>query len=487
MQLFMATLATETNTFSPLPTGRAAFMGPRFHRRDGSREPPAWGNIALIEWRRLAEAEGIEVVESVCASAQPAGLTIRVVHEELRDTILADLRAAGPVDIVLLNLHGAMVAEGYDDCEGDLLAGARALVGPGVTIGCELDLHCHLTERMREAADLIVAYKEYPHTDIAERARDLFALALRTARREVRPVIAYRDLRMINMWHTPVEPMQSLVAEMTAQEGRDGILSVSFGHGFPWADVPDVGAKMLVIADGDAARAAAVAERFAQRIWELRHETEKRLETPAQAIDAALAAPPSGKPVVIAETSDNAGGGAASDGTEVLKLLLDRGVRDAAIGIFWDPVAVMFCREAGVGATLPLRLGGKSGPSSGDPLDIVATVRNVLDDHMQTGLSGGRGSLGPAAWIECQGVHVILCTERQQAFHPDGFEGLGCTLHDKRVVVVKSSQHFYAGFAPIAAAIRYCGTEHGMLRDFARIPLTRITTPWWPKVADPWA
>jgi microcystin degradation protein MlrC len=486
MRLFMATLATETNTFSPLPTGREAFMGQRFHRRDASREPPGWGNIPLIAWRRLAEAAGIEVIESLCANAAPAGLTVRPVHEELRGAILADLRAAGPVDIVLLNLHGAMVAEGCDDCEGDLLAAVRAIVGPATTIGCELDLHCHLTEQMRASADLIVTYKEYPHTDMAERAHDLFALALRTARREVRPVIALRDLRMIGMWHTPVEPMRSLVAEMTAQEGRDGILSVSFGHGFPWADVPDVGAKMLVIADGDAAAASAVAEHFARRLWAMRDATAKRLDTPAEALEAALALPP-GRPVVIAETSDNAGGGAASDGTEVLRLLLDRGVRDAALGIVWDPVAVMLCREAGVGATLPLRLGGKCGPTSGDPLDLVATVRGAAAQHGQTGLSGGRSELGPAAWIECQGVHVILGTERQQAFHPDGFTGLGCTLADKRVVVVKSSQHFYAGFAPIAAAIRYCGTEHGLLRDFARIPLTRITTPWWPKVADPWA
>ena len=425
------------------------------------------------------------MVESLCANAQPAGLTVRSVYEELRELILADLRAAGPVDIVLLNLHGAMVAEGHDDCEGDLLTACRA-VRAATVIGCELDLHCHLTEQMRGAADLIVTYKEYPHTDIAERARDLFALALRTARREVRPVMVYRDLRMINMWHTPVEPVRGLVAGMTAQEGRDGILSVSFGHGFPWADVRDVGAKMLVIADGDAARAATVAEHFARRIWELREQTAKRLETPAQALDAALAAPP-GRPVVIAETSDNAGGGAASDGTEVLELLLDRGVRHAAIGIFWDPVAVMLCAEAGVGATLPLRLGGKCGPTSADPLDLTVTVRGLSDDHVQTGLSGGRGSLGPSAWIECRGRPCHPVHGAPAGIPPHGFEGLGCTLADKRIVVVKSSQHFYAAFAPIAQQVRYCGTESGMLRDFARIPLTKIRTPWWPKVADPWA
>ncbi|MBK1658078.1 M81 family metallopeptidase [Paracraurococcus ruber] len=484
MKLFMAGMLTETNTFAPIPTGRDAFLGARFHRRDGSLAPPEFGNIPLIEWRRLAEQAGIAVAEGCCANAQPAGLTVRPVYEAIRAMILDDLRAALPVDMVLLNMHGAMVAEGEDDCEGDVLAAVRDIVGPDVVIGCELDLHCHLTERMRANADLIVTYKEYPHSDIAERARDLFALALRTARREVRPVIAYRDLRMINMWHTPREPVRSLVADMKAAEGRDGILSVSFGHGFPWADVADVGAKMVVIADGDAARAAAAAEAFAERIWAMRAETGKPRETPDQALDAALAAPRG--PVVIAETSDNAGGGAASDGTEFLRLLLDRGVRDAAIGIVWDPVAVSLCAEAGLDATLPLRIGGKCGPTSGDPVDVQATVRGLSEDHVQTGLSGGRSLLGPSAWVEAAGIHIILCTIRQQAFHPDGFTGLGCTLHDKRVVVVKSSQHFHAGFAPIAADIRYAATPRGLLAEFAQIPLTKIRTPWWPKVADPW-
>jgi microcystin degradation protein MlrC len=486
MRLFMAALLTETNTFSPMPTGRAAFMGLRYRRRDASLEPPAYGNIPLIAWRQRAAADGIEVIESICTGAQPAGLTVRGVYEELRDTILADLRAAGPVDIVLLNMHGAMVAEGYDDCEGDTLARVRAIVGPKVIIGIELDLHCHLTELMRTSADLIITYKEYPHIDVVERAHELYTLAVRAARGEVKPVTAFRDLRMIMCWQTPVEPTKSLVADMQAAEGKDGILSVSFGHGFPWADVPDVGAKMVVIADRDAAKAQAVAETFAQRIWAMREEARYRFDTPDGAIDLALASPP-GKPLVIAEYSDNAGGGAASDGTVLLRRLLERGARDAAIGMFWDPVAVQMCFEGGVGATIPLRLGGKCGPTSDAPIDITASVRALKQNHVQSALSGGRAEVGPAAWIETDGVHVVIGTERQQVFNPDMFEGLGCMLSDKRIVVVKSSQHFYAAFAPIAQAVRYCAVPGGMLCDFASIPLTRIATPWWPRVEDPFA
>jgi microcystin degradation protein MlrC len=486
MRLFMAGLLTETNTFSPMPTGRASFMGPTYFRNDASRQAPVWTNVPQIAWRQRAEADGIDVVESLAAAAQPAGPTVRAVYEELRDTILADLAAALPVDIVLLNMHGAMVADGHDDCEGDTLARIRQVVGPKAIIGVELDLHCHLTEAMRTNADLMVLYKEYPHTDVAERAQELYTLALRAARGEVRPVTAYRDLRMINGWHTPVEPVKSLVADMKAAEGSDGILSVSFGHGFPWADVPDVGAKMVVVADRDMARAQAVAGQFAARIWAMRQQTRKRFDTPDEAIDAAVAAP-LGKPVVVAEMTDNAGGGAASDSTTLLRRLLDRGVRDAAIAMVWDPIAVQLCFEAGVGATFPLRLGGKSGPTSDLPIDIAATVRALSEDHAQTSLSGGRDSVGAAAWIETQGVHVIIGTLRQQVFNPDMFEGLGCTLADKRIVIVKSAQHFYAGFAPIAHSVRYCSVPGGMICDYPAIPLTRIATPWWPRVEDPFA
>ena len=171
MKVFMAALATETNTFSPIPTGRAAFMtGRDWFRDDGSRHPPTMANIPLIEWRRLGEADGHDVAESIATFAQPAGTTLRGVYEELRDLLLADLRAATPVDVVLLFMHGAMVAHGCDDCEGDTLERVRAIVGPRTTIGIELDLHCHLTEEMRQSADVIITYKEYPHVDIGERA-----------------------------------------------------------------------------------------------------------------------------------------------------------------------------------------------------------------------------------------------------------------------------------------------------------------------------
>ncbi|ACA15424.1 Microcystin LR degradation protein MlrC-like protein [Methylobacterium sp. 4-46] len=483
MKLFIASLATETNTFAPLPTGRPAFLAD-YARRDGSRNPPRLSNIGLIAWRRLAEADGHEVVESLSTFAQPGGITLRAVYEDLRDALLADLEAAGPVDAVLLFMHGAMVAEGYDDCEGDTLARVRGIVGPGVPVGVELDLHCHLTETMRQAADVMVIYKEYPHTDIVARARDLYPLVIAAAEGRIRPVMAYADCRMVSLWRTSDPPVRRFVDRMSAAEGRDGILSVSFGHGFPWADVADVGAKMLVVADGDEAAAAALARSLAAEVWAMREEAATPYVTIDAAIDRALACDDP-RPMVLADVADNAGAGAPSDNTAILRRLVARGVRDAASGLYWDPGAVGICREAGIGARFTLRVGGKCGVTSGDPVDLAVTVRGLADDHSQAGLSGGRALLGPSAWVEADGIHLVLTSQRQQPFDPDAFTGLGLTLHDKRLVVVKSMQHFHAAFAGLASAVLYVAAPGAVPPDFAALPLTKKAGPWWPRDPNP--
>src|SRR5690606_11075432 len=189
--------------------------------------------------------------------------TVRAAYETMRDRILADLAKAGPVDAVLMFLHGAMVADGYDDCEADFVSRMRAQVGPKVRIGLELDLHAHIDQRLLDAADIIVFYKAYPHIDYSERAEDLFTLMRRTLAGEIEPVMALFDCKVMGLFPTTREgPMPQFVADMFAAEGQGGILSLSLNHGFPWADVPHAGAKMLAVADGDLALAQRTAEEF---------------------------------------------------------------------------------------------------------------------------------------------------------------------------------------------------------------------------------
>jgi microcystin degradation protein MlrC len=487
MKFFIAQLATETNTFSPTPTGRGAFQECGIYRGDGSVKARDSTGAALYAFRTLMEADGHQVVEGLCALAEPSGRTVRAVYEELREQLLADLRAAMPVDAVQLMLHGAMVADGYDDCEGDVLARVRAIVGPEVPVGAELDLHCHFTELMRTSADVLVAVKEYPHTDIADRARELYRILVDTHAGRVRPTTAVFDCRMVGTWQTTREPMAAFVRRMQSFEGRDGVLSVSLGHGFPWGDVADSGARLWVVTNNDAARAAALAEQLGREFWDLR----ERVGAPVLALDAALdrAMAEASGPLLLADMADNPGGGAPGDATFVLQRLLERGIGNVAIGAFWDLGAIHICRDAGVGARLDLRIGGKCGPSSGQPVDLRVTVRAVVDGHSQSAAAiGGRAPLGTCVWIEGPNdVHILMASVRGQIFAPDAFTGVGMTLADKKLVVVKSAVHFHAECAPIAKAVLYAATPGAVAPDFAAIPYRVRTPDYWPRAAQPHA
>lgn len=480
MRIFMTSLATETNTFSPIPTNLRSFAEGGYSRRDGSCSQDSESSIALREWRFAAEKDGHEIVESITAFAQPAGTTVRATYEELRDCILDDLRNSQPVAIVLLDLHGAMIADGYDDCEGDIIAQTRAFVGPDVKIGVSLDHHCHLTEAMVADADILVAYKEYPHTDMRECAREVYDLTMSARQGSLRPVKAVHDCRLIGLWPTTREPVRSFVERMRALESKNGVASVSLIHGFPWGDVADVGAKVLVIADANQAQADALASQLGAEFWAMREETR----TPYLTVDEALAriqVSTARAPVVLADFADNAGGGAASDNTSILQRVLDLGLQGIALGCFWDPVAVQMCFGAGIGATLALRIGGKVGRHSGKPVDIVATVRGLCPEHKQPGLSGSQSPLGPSAYVEVEGVHIIVSTIREQVFSPELFTNLGCSISGKRGVVVKSMQHFYNSFEPIAAEIHYVVASGPLSPDFAQIAYTKLQRPVWPR------
>lgn len=483
MRIFAASFATETNTFAPLPTDRAAFEAAFYAPPGRHPQTPTLCSAPVVAARELAAAEGHELVEGTSAWAEPAGLVGRAAYESLRDEIVGQLRAALPVDVVLLGLHGAMVADGYDDAEGDVLASVRAVAGPRAVIGAELDLHAHLTDRKVRSADLLVAFKEFPHTDFMDRARDLARLCLRAARGEIRPRAAVWDLRHIGGFMTSREPGRSFVDRILAMEGRDGILSISVIHGFQAADVAEVGSKVLVYADGDAAPAARVAERLGREILGWGGAGNPPHPKPAEAVTQALAMPPG--PIVLADRWDNPGGGVAGDSTFLVEELLRHPEVPSAIGALWDPQAVGFCRAAGPGATLPLRFGGKATAGSGRPVDAAVTVRAATEE-LVIPFAGSRVSLGAAACVTIGRLDVVLASGRAQTFAPEVFTRLGVDLATKRIVVVKSSNHFHAAFAPIAAGIIHVDCGGPYPPDPARIPYTKVRRPISPLDPNPW-
>ena len=487
MRVFTAALATETNTFAPLPTGLASFREAGFHPAGTHPDHPTFFAAPLWAARQQAAARGWTVIEGLVAHAQPGGVTTREAWDTFRTQLLDDLRAALPVGMVLLGLHGAMVADGCDDCEGELLRQVRAVVGPGVVVGAELDPHHHLTQAMLDHADLLVSFKHYPHTDTLERAHELVNLCADAAAGRTRPTVGVAACGMITMIHTTREPAAGFVRRIQALEGRDGVLSISVTHGFPWGDVADLGTKVFVYTDGNAAQAQALARQLADELVALRDALQPAQLGVDAALDAALAtqARPLAEgersgPVVIADGADNPGGGAPGDSTWLLQRLVERRVAGAALGPLWDPMAVRMAFEAGVGARLPLRIGGKTCVLSGAPLDADCTVLALQRGLMMTGLGGTPMPLGDAALVNAGGVKVSLVSIRNQTMGVEVFTGLGLDLASLQLVVVKSSQHFHAAYAPLARQVIYAAAPGVVGADLRQLPYRKADRSLWP-------
>ncbi|MCT2532108.1 M81 family metallopeptidase [SAR92 clade bacterium H231] len=502
MKIFSACLATETNTFSPIPTGQNDFFTVLnddivIGAHNFDEIPP----FAL--WHKKALARGDEFIFSLFAFAQPSGLTTKTAYQTLRDEVLTELQIAGPVDIVLLYLHGAMVANGYDDCEGDLLYKVRSIVGPEVVIAVELDLHCHLSEQMLKQSDIIITFKEYPHVDIDARAEELFNLAIDTQQKKCGPTMAMYDCHMMGMYPTTTREMRGFIAAMTEAEQQEGVLSVSFAHGFPFGDVPEAGGKILVVTDNNIPLAKSLAKTLGRQVFALRHgigfPTLPQEEAMTRATSAialrgcsTTANESEQKPVVIADQSDNPGGGAPGDATYTLAWLLEHHIQNVGMAIFYDPQVVRLAQAAGEGAQLSIRFGGKLGVTSGSPLDIDVTVGMIKENYQhrfpQIDPATCQESkpvywpVGDTVALHCQGIDLIVSSERSQCFSPCIFGDFGITAKEKSLLVVKSIQHFYGAFAPIASEVIYMAAPGAVPPIVQQIPYKRVNTgdmyPW---------
>lgn len=481
MRVFSAALATETNTFAPMPTGIATFHERAYFPAGSHPDKMQMHGGPLWAARQVGPSRGWTLIEGLVAAAVPNGVVTRAAFEALRDQILADLKAAPPVDMVLLGLHGAMIADGYGDCEGELITRVREIVGPNVVIGGTLDPHCHMSEAMVANADLLICWKEYPHTDIFERAQELVEFCAALADKRLALRYALVDTDMIVTLHTTREPVRSFVDRVSALEGKDGIVSVSIVHGFAWGDTPAMGTKVLVYsdaaADPDGARAKALARQLADELIAMRDAVTERMPAVDAALDQALATDGT---IVLADASDNPGGGAPGDSTFLLQRILARKIGDVCLGPVWDPIAVRIAFDAGVGAKLPLRIGGKIGPLSGAPVDATWEIKALKQDMVMTGLAGTPAKLGDCALIACDGVEVVITTFRCQAFGTDLFTQLGCDPAAHKLVVVKSAQHYRAAYAPLAAAIITVDAPGVVARDVKKLPYTTIKRPKWP-------
>jgi microcystin degradation protein MlrC len=489
MKIFAAGLATETNTFCPELTDLSDFSVQR--GKDVLAGRVMFPSLDLsATWGRQASAGGHEFIFALNAFAQPSGITIRAAYERLRDEILGELRAVMPVDVVLLTLHGAMVAQGYDDCEEDIIRCIREIVGPSAVIGAEFDLHCHFSASKIACADIVITYKEYPHVDVYERAQELFVLAMAAGEGKIRPTKALFDCRMMGLYPTSRQPLRRFVDSMITAEQRKDVLSVSLGHGFPFGDVPHGGAKLLVITDGDESSARSISQELGRRFYALRSEIafhsfslpmEEALREALESRDT---------PVVVADQSDNTGAGAPGDSTFALNWLLEHRVKDVGLAILYDPGVVKAAKEAGKDARLSVSLGGKMSAASGSPVDLEVLVLGVIENYMH-GLPQRSGDpwlfpAGDVVALRSRVGDIVVSSQRCQCFSPSVFWDLGIDPQRKHILIVKSYQHFYDAFTPIAKRIIYMTASGAVPPDPRQVSYRRFdTSNHYPWVDDP--
>lgn len=449
----------ETNTFSPFRTTLAdyaysAFAGPRRHGAEVLQLAP--GPMPIGGFVAAARRAGHELVPVLYAWAEPSGTLTRETYESIAGEIVAGLRAAGSVDAVFLDLHGAMVAEGVEDGEGELLARVRAALGPGVPIAVSLDLHGNVQRATLAPADVAVAFRTYPHVDMAETGGRCVALLERRLAAGRRPAFAHRPVPFLvplGRQSTFVEPMRSVYTRLAELEATDpAVWATSLMMGFYLADVPFAGPSAFAYADTQAAAERAVDAIVAELL-----AAESRLGLELVDADAAarLARDWSEpRPLVLADVQDNSGGGATSDTVDVLRALVEHDVEDAIAGLLFDPESVAAAWDAGTGTDVHLELGGKRMPGQ-RPLAGTFRVERVREGAIELGgdWAGLRVDLGRTAVVRHGGLRVVVTSGRTQCLSRDYFRVHGLEPVRHRVVVVKSTNHYRADFMPIAGRV----------------------------------
>lgn len=494
----------ETNTFSPTVTTYDDFAlageFPPILVGDAVLSALQGTNDALAGFVAASERAGNwQIAPTFWCAAAPSCTVPDEVFERLAEQLLTKIAEILPADGVFLDLHGAMAVESFDDGEEEILKRVRHLVGESIPIVVALDPHANVGPGMVRYADALVAYRTYPHIDMAEtgeRAYHLMARLLSTGRPLAK---AFRQLDFLIptvFQPTIIEPNIEILARLAKMEadGRhQGLASASFCPCFPAADIPDCLPSVLAYADTQE-MADHVADALAELVVSREASFAGRLFGPDEAVAEAMRlSQGQSRPVVIADTQDNPGAGSNSDTMGMLKALISAQARKAAIGLIFDPESASAAHEAGVGAEISLSLGGKAGIPGDSPLNAVFRVEYLSDGHVVADgpMFGGKiVELGQTARLGIGGISIVVASKRVQMMDTGFFRVAGVEPADMELLVVKSTAHFRADFAPIAHQILVATAPGSMPADPAELAWTKLPAgtrlrPMGPAFAGP--
>jgi microcystin degradation protein MlrC len=482
MRIAIGGFLHESHSFAPRPTGWAEFQTPggfpAYVRGAGLFDAVRSTSVPSAGALSVAEPRGVDLVPLSWCFANPAGPVTEEAFERIAACLIADLATAvdeAPLDGLYLDLHGAMVAEHFPDAEGELLRRARAVVGPDVPIAISLDPHANVTALMAEKADVIVPFRTYPHVDMkAAGARAMELLLARIARGLPWPY-AYRQLDYwtpLTMQCTMVSPMSDVLAERATLAAGNGIVELGFCFGFPYADFPGCGMAITCYAE-DQALADAAADKLKSYLDAHEADFAGGALPVEEGVAQAIAASGQGKPVVIADTQDNPGGGGHGDTTGLLAELI-RQDAPATLGMINDAESAASCHAAGEGAEISLKLGGKS---DGVPVHVQAKVLRLTDGRFVcTGpmAAGNPADLGPSALLGIGPVKVLVVSRKMQALDQAMFRHAGIEPADEQILALKSSVHFRADFQPIAQEVIVVAAPGPVVADPSSLPFGHL-------------
>jgi microcystin degradation protein MlrC len=482
MRLAVAGFMHESNTFNPILADRAAFAQHGYAEGAGLLAEWCDAHHEIAGFLRAGPEEGFEPVPLLAAWATPSGPVTRDAFDYITSALIERLRKERP-DGLLLALHGAMVSEDHLDADGEILARVRAAVGKDFPLAVTFDLHGNLSPRLAEMCDVAVAYRTNPHVDQRECGTRAARLLVRWLRGEVRPRLALaKPPMLINIMKqdTSREPLAGFMRRLREIEQQPGILAASLLPGFAYADVPHMGPAVLVVADGDAGLARREAEAFANSLWEAREQFNVSLPDAAQAVAQALAEPRT--PVVLVDTGDNVGGGSAGDGTVILAELLRQGATGAVVCLY-APDEVRICANAGVGAEVALRVGGKVDRMHGEPVAVTGRVVLLHDGtyvESQVRHGGKRiNHMGTTALVElADGNQLVLTTLRHPPFSLGALTCLGIRPAEQRILVVKAAIAYKAAYGAVAGTIIEVDTPGLTAINPAQLPRLLTRPPY---------
>ncbi len=487
-----AEFAHESNTFSRVPTTYEKFEARNCFFGEEAIAARANANTEIAGFVETAREHGWNVIHAVSAAANPGGPVTRDAFERLAGCIVATAREhKDKLDGIALGLHGAMVTDFCDDGEGELLARLRAEVGFHIPIAITLDLHANVTRAMCTLANVIVSYQTYPHVDMRRTGRQAADILQRAMAGEIQPVTIRAHRPMLGEasgGRTDLGPMPGWLARSRRYEQQPDVFAVSINAGFSHADIAEMGPTVLVSCQGDLAAHCQFAESLADEIWDTRHQAVNHYYTVGEAAAICASHTPGNGPIVVADYSDNPGGGAYGDSTHLLDALLKAGVRNACFGPMVDPRTVQALRGAEPGQPVRMELGGKTDPTmGGGPLQLTAHLLRLSDGrYVGDGpmIGGLQRSWGPTAVVRVDGIDILVVTNAGQMWDLQQFKAFGIDPASCTVVALKSAQHFRAAFEPIASRVILCDSGALCAPDRRAMPYTKVARPVFPLDPD---